>query len=142
MARQFDLIPRIIVVYLVYLILLFGHAILVLNLNEVRSNTIALSDNEKMTNWVLYTLFVYYFLKTAQAFGADFKRLMSDSKIDERKSCKAQLKFFKTAFASCLVSSLWVFIRFHLKVSEEDRVNDKRVRLMYMPILVCGLTLI
>ena len=65
LSQQLDLIPRIIIVYICHLLALFGHAIIALNLNSVDEEDYRLKDGEKMVNWILFTLYLYYFIKTA-----------------------------------------------------------------------------
>ena len=59
---------------------------------------------------------------------------MNDKRLNEDKSTKRQMKFFKVSLTVCGIMALWVFIRFHVKVKERDQ-DDTRLRLMYMPVL-------
>ena len=126
------------VVYLFHLLAFFGHAIIVLNNSSQIEEQFRLKDAEKMVNWILFTLFLYYFLKTAQSFINDFKKLMNNQKPNEEKSWKRQLKYAKSAGILSSIVSLWIYIRFYLRV-EHDPL-DQRLRLMYMPIVLCVLT--
>ena len=64
-TMQFDLIPNVVVGYLGHMLVLFAHCIIVFNMTEPRTKQIMLTDREKMINWVLVTMFVYWFMKDA-----------------------------------------------------------------------------
>ena len=79
--------PRLIIGYILQLLVSFLHAIILLNIGEEHRDEYKIDDNARMINWVLFILFFYSYVKSAQHFASDFNKLMNDLRIDEDESC-------------------------------------------------------
>ena len=61
---QFELVPKIILAYILQLIVSFLHAVILLNASEQKGEA-ELDQNSRMLNWIVFVLFFYMYCKGA-----------------------------------------------------------------------------
>ena len=134
------MIPKICIAFMVGFILIFGHLLIGLNLEDEGYNSVKLTDGEKMTNHILLLVYLYVTIMNGRVFWIDFKTLYNDKPLNEKRSIKKFNKFYKSMVTALIVINLWVYLRFHHKVNDKDE-KDIRIRLLYCPALslVCHL---
>ena len=130
-TAQFGLVPKIIIGYIFQLMISFVHAIFLLNLGYEESGPYVLPTSVKMLNWIVFVLFFYMYMKSAQKFSIDFMALMNNNKVNEQQSKKYHQKLLRATGGICLALGIMVFIK---HCSDPD---DIRVRLSYSPLGLC-----